>query len=40
MNHPLYDEYKEDFNNARVLLESMEVVYMNAIVSKFTSLCG
>lgn len=38
MNHPLYDEYKEDFNNARVLLESMEVVYMNAIVSKFTSL--
>lgn len=38
MNHPLYDDYKEDFDNARVLLESMEVSYMNAMVSKFVSL--
>lgn len=37
MNHPLYDDYKEDFDNARVLLESMDVSYVNAMVSKFVS---
>lgn len=38
MNHPLYDDYKEDIKNARILLERKEVSYMNAIVSKFVSL--
>lgn len=38
MNHPLYDDYKEDFDNARILLESMEVSYMKAMVSKFVLL--
>lgn len=38
MNHPLYDDYKEDIKNARILLERKEVSYMNAMVSKFVPL--
>ena len=36
--HPLYDDVKEDIQNARALLEAKEVTYMDAIISKFASL--
>lgn len=35
--HPLYENFKEDFNNAKELLKGNEVIYKDAIVSKFKS---
>ena len=35
--HPFYEAFKEDFENARILLETEPVEYMNAMVSTFTA---
>ncbi|MCI6666602.1 MAG: discoidin domain-containing protein, partial [Romboutsia timonensis] len=35
--HPLYDDMKEDLENARILLESSKLEYVDANVSKFIS---
>ena len=36
-SHPLYDDMKEDLENARILLESSKLEYVDANVSKFIS---
>ena len=36
-SHPLYDDMKEDLENARILLESRKLEYVDANVSKFIS---
>ncbi len=34
-NHPLYEDFKEDIDNAKLILENKEVQYIEANVSKF-----
>ena len=37
-SHPLYEDIKEDIDNARILLESKNLEYVDAKVSKFLSI--
>lgn len=34
-NHPLYEDFKEDIDNAKLILENKEVKYIEANISKF-----
>ena len=34
-NHPLYNDFKEDVENAKLIIENKEVIYTDAKVSKF-----